>query len=97
MRDMLYQASLVILIVTAVGAIAHPRVHTGIFGGSALTGFVLFSFAGFEWEVSNWRLGQTVAAAAWCVCLVARWAHKRATLRQRLIQVCHACPLHEER
>lgn len=97
MRELLYDASLAVIIMTCVAAIAHPRVHTGIMGGTALAAVAAFSFAGFEYDAANWRLGQTVAAAAWCVCLVGRWYRKRATLRQRLIQVCHACPLHEDR
>lgn len=97
MREILYDVSLAIIIVTAVCAVAHPRVHTGIFGGAALSILAGFSFAGFEYDVANWRLGQTVAGAVWCLCLVGRWWRKQATLRQRLIQVCHACPLHEDR
>jgi len=96
MREILYDASLIVVIVTAVGAVLHPRVHTGIFGGTALSVFALFSFAGFEYEATNWRLGQQLAAAAWCLFMVGRWYKRRATLRQRLIQVCHACPLREE-
>ena len=96
MRELIYDASLAVIIVTCVTAVAHPRIHTGIFGGLALALVALFTFAGFEYVPTNWHLGQTAAAAAWCCFAGARWFRRQASLRERLRQLCAACPLREE-
>lgn len=96
-REFIYDASLVIVIATAAGAVAHPRVHTGIVGGLALLALSAFTLAAFDYEVSNWRLGQVVAGATLCVWLIARFWWQRAKMRRRLLQViCERCPLHRE-
>lgn len=98
LHDLVYYAAISVVIGTCVGAVLHPRVHTGAVGSAALAGVALFTVAAFDYEVSNWRMGQVVCAATFCVAIVVRFWWRRAKLKRRLIQVvCDACPLHEDR
>lgn len=97
MRTLVYDAALVIIAATAIGAVLHPRVQTGILGSIALAGIAVFTVAGVEYEPANWRLGQVLAAAALCLWLVCRFWWRRAKMRKRLLRLCNACPLHEDR
>lgn len=96
LHDLVYYAALSIVIGTCVGAVLHPRVHTGAVGSAALAGIALFTLAAFDYEPNNWRMGQMLCAAAFCVSLVARFWWRRAKMKQRLLRLCNACPLHEE-
>lgn len=98
-RMLIYDASIFMIAITAIGAVVHPRVQTGIIGSIVLMLLAVFTVAALEYtEPANWRLGQFCSAAALCVWLVARFWWRRSRVKRRLREVlCGSCPLHEER
>lgn len=97
LRELIYEGAIYIIALTAIGAILHPRVHTGIIGSTALGGVAVFMVMGIEYEVGNWRLGQVVSTAALCLWIAARFWWHRSRIKRRLRQVvCERCPLHED-
>lgn len=97
-RALLYDGALAVIVGTCVGAVLHPRVHTGIVGGVALALLAVFTVGGYEYEATNVRLGHALAGAAFCLWAVVGFWWRRAKMKRRLSQVvCDACPLHEDR
>jgi len=97
-RILIYHASIFTIAITAIGAVVHPRVQTGIIGSLVLMLLAVFTVAALEYDdPANWRFGQFASAAVLCLWLVGRFWWRRSRVKRRLRQViCERCPLHED-
>lgn len=87
MLTLVYQASLVVIVATALFLALTPRIETGVVGTFFVGGVAMFALTGCDTDPPNSLVGLVASLAGLCAWGVTRYAWRRHQVRRALRRI----------